>query len=313
MLQYSRMSKTTDDALTRTEITTRIRDRVLAARDDIVGLVVFGSFARGSQWHDVDVLIIVETSSYSTQDYSGQVAALQRALGWPPSFDVLLLPFDSFALNLTNHTPLFLDIAFDGEVLYDSGGVAQALETTRAEVLEHGIQRTASGGWRFPVRYRESTRLSPSENQDWAQAWLNEAVEDSQSANSLLEDAHFARCVYLSQQAVEKSVKAVLACFGTFERAHYVAQMLEAELAQQSVGDWKQELSALAEISARHEPHVARTRYPGLVAGEIWEPAKEYQQEQAAEAVEDARKSVTTARNFILWWFIPTEDTEEPK
>jgi predicted nucleotidyltransferase len=161
MLQSFVMStQAAPPALTRAEIMARVRDRLLAARDDVLGIVLFGSFARGEQhWRDVDVLVVVETLPKSPHDYNRQAAALSRAVGWPPTVDLLLYSHRDFGLNLADHTPLFLDIAFDGQVLYDKRDIAQKLETTRAEVTARGIQRSPTGGWRFPVRYRAATAL----------------------------------------------------------------------------------------------------------------------------------------------------------
>lgn len=292
-------------ALTRVEITARVRDRLLAARDDVLGIVLFGSFARGQSWRDVDVLVVVETLPKSPHDYNRQAAALSQAVGWPPTVDLLLYSHRDFGLNLADHTPLFLDIAFDGQVLYDKRDIAQKLETTRAEVTARGIQRTPTGGWRFPVRYRAATALSPTRNQDWTEGWLNEAAEDVASAEALAREAHHARCVYLCQQAVEKSVKAILVCFGAFERTHRVAELLRAELERQPTGPWADALKTLAAISANLEPDVSRARYPGEREGAIWEPAKGYTEEQATTALADARQSLTIARDFVNWWFNP--------
>jgi predicted nucleotidyltransferase len=45
--------------LSRDEITAHIRDRLLAARDDVVGIILFGSFAWSEAWHDIDVLVML--------------------------------------------------------------------------------------------------------------------------------------------------------------------------------------------------------------------------------------------------------------
>jgi hypothetical protein len=45
-------------------------------------------------------------------------------------------------------------------LLYDDGSMDQLMEETRCYVETQGIQRTETGGWRFPVVYRQATVLS---------------------------------------------------------------------------------------------------------------------------------------------------------
>jgi len=292
--------------ISREKIATQLRDCLRAARDDVLGIVVFGSFARDEPWHDVDVLVVVEKDPVSPVEHDEQVAALSQAVAWPPAVDILLYSQSDFRLNLAHHTPLFLDIAFDGQVLYDAGEIASSLEATRAEVMDRSIQRTPTGGWRFPVKHRVATPLSATTNQERTQSWLNEAAEDISSAETLLREAHYARCIYLCQQAVEKSVKAVLVCFGIFEHIHYVAKLLRSELGWQPIGQWEGHLETLAAASARLEPEVARSRYPGERHGKLWEPAKGYGEPQAITALADARESLRIARDFGALWFNPS-------
>jgi len=54
----------------------RIRAGVLAACDDVSGIVLFGSFARGEPAHDVDVLVVVRETGKPQREQEKQVIAI---------------------------------------------------------------------------------------------------------------------------------------------------------------------------------------------------------------------------------------------
>jgi predicted nucleotidyltransferase len=64
--------------LTREEILSRIRDDLLAARRDVAGIIVFGSFARQERWRDIDVLVVLE--SLETENRIRTALALDNAI-----------------------------------------------------------------------------------------------------------------------------------------------------------------------------------------------------------------------------------------
>ncbi len=59
--------------------------------------------------------------------------------------------------------------------------------------------------------------LSEIKNKDWANNWLEDSERDLKAAGSLMRDEIYERAVYHCQQAVEKTVKAILICFGAYE------------------------------------------------------------------------------------------------
>jgi predicted nucleotidyltransferase len=45
--------------LSREQIIRRVRAGVMAVRDDVMAIVIFGSFARSKSFRDIDVLVVV--------------------------------------------------------------------------------------------------------------------------------------------------------------------------------------------------------------------------------------------------------------
>jgi hypothetical protein len=84
---------------------------------------------------------------------------IKRELDLESPLDILLVSKDECESNFRNHNPLYLDIAFDGEVIYDDAGFLKNLiEETREYVNSNNIRRGVSS-WSFPVKERTSTKL----------------------------------------------------------------------------------------------------------------------------------------------------------
>jgi len=286
-----------------------ITRKLLAAREDIVAIVAFGSFVKGGSYEDIDLLIVLE--ELPQEKHNEEYLALQRIAGGPPlvPLDLCLYSRDGAVVNFEDHMPLFLDIAFDGVVLHDTGGFIKGLiEETQNYVVAKGIQRLEGGGWRFPVKYREATPLSKIDNEVWANLWLEEAEEDLKGARQLLDGGVSARCHMLCQQAIEKAVKSVLACFGLFIPSHYVGKILDREIPQRNLGAEGLEKRDLVAIYAQDlEPDATKSRYPGEMPDRIWIPKREYTAETASKALEKAEYSFRTSQEFCRWWFRRTE------
>ena len=139
----------------------RIRAGVLGVCQDAVGILLFGSFARGEPAHDLDVLVVVRDPGWSEQERWTRVIDVRRSVGLLRlDVDVLIYTEEEFRAGLMARFPLLLDVAFDGQVIHGDGELSSLLQQIRRDVAVRGIQRTETGGWRFPVRYRERTPLS---------------------------------------------------------------------------------------------------------------------------------------------------------
>jgi predicted nucleotidyltransferase len=146
----------------------QIRAGVLAACEDVVGIILFGSFARGEPAHDLDVLVVVRgvlrtgtrTITKPERERWAEEIAIRQAIGpLGMDVDVLIYTEEEFRAGLAARFPLLLDVAFDGQIVHGDGELRSLLQRTCQDIAARGIQRTETGGWRFPVRYRERTPL----------------------------------------------------------------------------------------------------------------------------------------------------------
>jgi HEPN domain-containing protein/predicted nucleotidyltransferase len=294
--------------LSRDELIVHIRDRLLAARDDIVGIILFGSFTRGEAWHDIDVLIVLRERIPTRKAWAAIMRECQDAIGLY-NLDLIPTHLDGLRQGLAEHVFILMDMAFDGLVIYGGETIERLLREARKEITARGIRRTDTGGWRFPVNYRQSTPLSLGTNRERAQRWLEDAGRESEVAEQLEQSGYFDRCVYHCQQAIERAVKAVLICFGAFERVHWVGGILEQELSRQNVGSWKEHLLKLARLSKDIEHAALDARYiiEGEASEDVWIPSEHYFRPEATAALDAARQALQIAHDFIAWWFAPDE------
>ena len=296
--------------LTREQVVRRIRAGVMAACDDVMAISLFGSFARGKSYRDVDVLVVVREPRKPLLERGPEISAIQQAIALPFDVDVLIYSEEELRRGLASHFPLLLDVAFDDLVIHGQEWLAPLLAQTRQDVSARGIRRTETGGWRYPVLHRQSTPLSPIENADWAFKWLEDAGHDLTAAEALLGVHLYDQCVTHCQQVTEKSAKAVLACFGRLERTHFVARVLRAEIEQHLQRSTQSEqqcnaLKQLADDAQTLEPSAIWSRYPHEEAGDIVLPSEQYDSATAENGLDLARRSLNIARTFVEWWFAP--------
>lgn len=294
---------------TREEIVQRVRAGVMATRNDVLAIVIFGSFARSKGYRDVDVLVVVRGPQRPPLERGPEMSAIQQAIALPLDVDVLITNEGDLRRGLTSRFPWLLDVAFDGLVVYGQEWLAPLLAQTRRDVSARGIQRTGTGGWRYPVHHRQNTSLSPVGNADWARKWVEDAERDLVAAEALFGVHLYDRCITHCQQVTEKSVKAVLACFGRLERTHFVAGVLRAELEGQQLPSEEQHdaLRQLADDAQTLEPAAIWSRYPFADAEGITLPVERYDSASAERGLAGARRGLNTARTFVEWWFAPTE------
>lgn len=302
--------KHTSEKLSRETIIGRVREGLLAARDDVVGIVIFGSFARAGEGQDVDVLVVL-ASSIASHAAWGQVMLQAVEAIQLPAVDVIPIDRAGLRLSLKAHRPLFMEIAFDGLVIYDGAQVADLLAESRREITAAGIRRTETG-WQYPVKYRQASPLSPGLNNVRAGHWLVDARRDLEIAEQLQTTGYFDRSAYHSQQSIERSVKAVLICFGRFERVHWVGKKLREVLRQLDVGEWQRPLLALAQISLSRERDAILARYIDDEGEEISLPWERYDSAVATAALADAQAALATASDFIAWWFAEEPPVDDP-
>jgi HEPN domain-containing protein len=237
--------------------------------------------------------------------------ALKRSLPGKP-LDLLLLSPKEVISNFTNHNPLFLDIAEDGIIIKDKENfLSDLIKKTREYIQVKGIKRIKNG-WQFPVVYRAATPLSSVSNKDFAEAMLKDGARDFSIGKNLLRDEFFDKSVYHFQQSVEKCIKSVLIAFGTFQKTHFVGEVLVEVIGEHSLPDeWQRKLTEIAELSEELEPEVSLSRYPGIINNMLWIPGDEYGQQEAEESLKKAELVLNAAGDFNQYWFSESEEQEK--
>lgn len=113
--------------------------------------------------------------------------------------------------------------------------------------------------------------------------WLERATEDLVVARLLLDEKHFSHVCFLSQQSMEKAIKALLLHLtGAYPRTHRLVDLLtEAATSEQSL------LNLLADCAIVDQYYIP-TRYPDSIPGGLATglPGKV----EAKEAVEIAQR-----------------------
>jgi len=121
--------------------------------DNLVSVVLFGSYARGdfNKGSDVDVLVVLEdlADRYSVlKAIDGVEEALEpyfskfRKKGFNPYISPVVLS----RVQAKSVRPLYLDIVFDHEILYDKDGFIKAVfDGLRRKLEEYGAERRPIG------------------------------------------------------------------------------------------------------------------------------------------------------------------------
>lgn len=272
----------------------------------LTSAVLYGSLTRGTQTadSDIDILFVSDEVNPRRHKRGKEIASIKECLALDFPLDILLLTTQECLSNFRNHNPLFLDIAWEGIILYDENDFLKSLiDETRIYISERKITKL-DDGWIFPVTEREPAFLSKVSNRDFAIAMLTDGERDFHIGVNIMEDGYFDKAVYHFQQSAEKSVKAVLICFGIFKKTHFVGEILLHELEKKDLNDgWKEKLIQIGKVSLEIEPEVTWSRYPGIDDNALWIPANEYSINDAEEIKTKCEQCVRVAKDFIKWWF----------
>lgn len=273
----------------------------------VTAVAVYGSWARGTNAleSDIDLLIVSDAVNPKRHRRGKETATIKNCLSMGNPLDILLLTREECMSNFQNHNPLFLDIAWEGVILVDSDDfLGNCIEETRNYIEKKGIIKLPDG-WKYPVDYRRATNLSRVSNEDFARAMLDDAHRDYKIGKILTKEEFFDKAVYHFQQAGEKSIKAILICFGDFKKTHFVSDALSRTLNTVDLDvSWKEKLMNIAQINKEIEPEVTWSRYPGMDHGSLWLPSLEYTHEDALFVQEKIGIVLEAAEEFVSHWFI---------
>lgn len=127
----------------------------------------------------------------------------------------------------------------------------------------------------------------------FAIAFMKEAREDVESAKRLLEARKYSRAVFFSQQAVEKSVKALLEMEKIFVAEHDLATFfMKFIYNNKKYQELKKERNIILENINYFEGEWSKTRYPREVRGKVVVPTDLYDEHDASQAIEKSEETL---------------------
>jgi predicted nucleotidyltransferase len=142
--QRGHISPQPADAL---QLVTDLQPLVDAVRKElserVIGVVLFGSLARGQarEHSDIDLLVVLSSDANFDRDLYDQLP-YRTHLGRPVSYNVVRLPGD-----IRRASSLWFEVAVDGVVLFDLGlALSRTLGALRRLLLEGQFRRRSSYG-----------------------------------------------------------------------------------------------------------------------------------------------------------------------
>jgi HEPN domain-containing protein/predicted nucleotidyltransferase len=236
------------------------------------GAWLFGSHARGTARAGSDIdLIVVQSSDEPRPDRRQFYGPAVRKAGG--AVDLLVYTPEEFEAMKAQERPFVINALMEAKQIH--AGTAWAVE------LESELEELRGGAaWSGPA---------PPEKA-WAEAerWLDQAEYDLGFARLALREEYFSQACFVSQQAAEKAVKAIV--YGSGERlvrGHSIVEIVE------HFADRVPELKALREQGDSLDEHYIASRYPNGVAE--GPPFAIYDRPKAEEAMEAAEQIVAVA------------------
>lgn len=132
-----------------------------------------------------------------------------------------------------------------------------------------------------------------------AKAFRIEGQVDFDIARLLSGTDYHSRTIYFAQQAVEKTIKAMLALKGIFTTDHNLSSMFRA-VYQPDLADVDEVVAAIDAL----ERHGARVRFPLYQRADLplWIPSRGYREEDAAKALRTAERVFQTLGPHLQRW-----------
>ena len=240
------------------------------------GAWLFGSQARGTADDESDIdLIVVQPSDEPRPDrVQSYESAVRKAGG---AVDLLVYTPEELEVLKAQERPFVVNALMEAKQVHAG--------TAWAEALERELEDLRGGAaWSGP--------LPPAKARAEAERWLNQAEYDLGFARYAFEGEHWSHACFISQQAAEKAVKAIV--YGSGERlvrAHSIVELVDR------FAHRVPELKDLRAAGGSLDRHYIASRYPNGVAEGV--PFMVYSRPKAEEALEAAARIVEAASDWL--------------
>lgn len=139
---------------------------------------------------------------------------------------------------------------------------------------------------------------------EFAIAFLKESKEDLSVAEELIENKRFARSIFVSQQCVEKSIKALLEMENIFVSEHDLSGIFVKFIySNKKYNKLKKELDTVLENLDYFEGEWSKTRYPKEQRGKVVSPIDIYDLGDAEYALLKAGEVFDIIRKILVTKF----------
>ena len=241
------------------------------------GAWLFGSHARGTAHDESDIdLIVVQPSDEPRPDRRQSYdPAIRKAGG---AVDLLVYTPEELEAMKAQERPFMINALKEAKQVH--AGTAWAVD------LESELEELRGGAaWSGPA--------PPDKARAEAERWLDQAEYDLGFARLALREKYFSQACFISQQAAEKAVKAIV--YGSGERlvrGHSIVEIVD------QFADRVPELKDLRAAGKSLDEHYIASRYPNGVAE--GPPFAAYDRPKAEEAMAAAAQIVEAASDW-LW------------
>ncbi len=241
------------------------------------GAWLFGSHARGTARAESDIdLIVVQSSDAPRPDRRESYdPAIRKAGG---AVDLLVYTPEELEAMKAQERPFVINALREAKQVH--AGTAWAVD------LESELEELRGGAaW--------SGLAPPDKARAEAERWLDQAEYDLGFARLALREKYFSQACFISQQAAEKAVKAIV--YGSGERlvrGHSIVEIVD------HFADRVPELIDLRAAGKSLDEHYIASRYPNGVAE--GPPFAAYDRPKAEEAMAAAAQIVEAASDW-LW------------
>ena len=136
---------------------------------------------------------------------------------------------------------------------------------------------------------------------DFAIAFLKEAKEDLEIADILIENKKYARVIFNSQQAVEKSIKSLLEMEKIFVAEHDMSSFFVKFIYNnEKYKDVKEKAEEILDCLTQFEGKWKGSRYPSQKKGKVVPPTEIYDKDDAEESLNKANRVNELVKEILL-------------